>query len=238
MNETADREGFVIVYPFGTGERERMLFWNAGNCCGFAHKEKIDDVAFVRTLFDALQRQINIDPARVYATGMSNGAMMAYRLGSEMADVFAAIAPVAGPMGTETCRPSQPVSVICFHGSDDEYVPVEGGVGRRSVTGTHHFSLAHTVRAWVEANGCPPKPITETISNIHDDGTTTVRSTYGPGRAGAEVVVYLIQGAGHTWPGRPPRPHYLGKSTYNINANDIIWDFFHQHARRPPNAGT
>jgi polyhydroxybutyrate depolymerase len=237
MNETADREGFVIVYPFGTGERERMLFWNAGNCCGFAHKEKIDDVAFVRALFDALQRQINIDPAHVYATGMSNGAMMAYRLASEMADVFAAVAAVAGTMGAETCHPTQPVSILHFHGTDDEFVPVEGGVGRRSVTGTHHFSLAHTVRAWVEANGCPTEPITETITNIDDDGTTTVRSTYGPGRAGAEVVVFLIEGAGHTWPGRPPRPHYLGKSTYNFNANDIIWDFFHRHARRPPNAG-
>jgi polyhydroxybutyrate depolymerase len=114
-------------------------------------------------------------------------------------------------------------------------VPVEGGVGRRSVTGTHHFSLDHTIRAWVAANGCPTQPFTETIPNIHDDGTATVRSTYAPGQAGAAVVVYLIRGAGHVWPGRPPRPHYLGKTTYNINANDIIWDFFRRHGRRSLN---
>jgi polyhydroxybutyrate depolymerase len=236
MNETADREGFVVVYPFGTGERERLLFWNAGNCCGYAQKHQVDDVSFVRTLLDRLKQDVNIDRDRVYATGMSNGAMMAYRLASEMADTFAAIAAVAGTMGTETCRPLRPVSVLHFHGSNDEFVPVEGGVGRRSVTGTHHFSLAHSIRAWVDANGCPPLPVTESIASNHADGTTTVRSTYGPGRAGAEVVVYLIQGAGHTWPGRPPRPHYLGKTTYNINANDIIGNFFRRHARRPSQA--
>jgi polyhydroxybutyrate depolymerase len=236
MNETADREGFVTVYPFGTGERERLLFWNAGNCCGYAQKHQVDDVLFVRTLLDRLKQEVNIDPDRIYASGMSNGAIMAYRLASEMADVFAAIAAVAGTMGAETCQPSQPVSILHFHGTEDEFVPVEGGVGRRSVTGTKHFSLEHTIRAWVAANGCPPQPVTETIANVQHDGTTTLRSAYGPGRAGAEVVVYLIQGAGHTWPGRPPRPHYLGKTTYNINANDIIWDFFRRHARRKTNA--
>ena len=235
MNETADREGFVVVHPFGSGERERLLFWNAGNCCGYAQKRAVDDISFVRALLDRLNQEVAIDRDRVYATGMSNGAMMSYRLAAEMADVFAAIAAVAGTMGAETCHPSQPVSILHFHGSDDEFVPVEGGVGRRSVTRTHHFSLAHTVRAWVNANGCPAQPVTETIANIHNDGTTTLRSRYGPGRADAEVVVYLIQGAGHTWPGRPPRPHYLGKTTYNINANDIIWDFFRRHARRPLN---
>jgi polyhydroxybutyrate depolymerase len=232
MNETADREGFVVVYPFGTGERERLLFWNAGNCCGFAHKQQVDDVAFVQALVQRLMQEVNIDKNRVYATGMSNGAMMAYLLASEMAEVFAAIAPVAGTMGTETCRPSRPVSVLHFHGGADEFVPVEGGVGRRSATGTHHFSLDHSIRAWVAANSCPPEPVNTTLENLYDDGTTTVRCVYGPGRAGAEVVLYLTHGAGHVWPGQPPRPHYLGKTTYNIIANDIIWDFFQRHARR------
>jgi polyhydroxybutyrate depolymerase len=231
MDETANRQGFVVVYPFGTGERERLLFWNAGNCCGYAHREQVDDVAFVRALIDRLGNLVKMDSRRIYATGMSNGAMMAYRLASEMADVFAAIAPVAGTMGTETCHPSRPVPVIHFHGANDEFVPVAGGVGRRSVTRTHHFSLAHTVGAWVEANDCPPEPVVEALPNRHDEGTRTIRSVYGPGRDGAEVVVYLTEGAGHTWPGRPPRPHYLGKTTYNIIANDLIWEFFARHAR-------
>jgi polyhydroxybutyrate depolymerase len=231
MNETADREGFVVVYPFGTGERERLLFWNAGNCCGFAHRHNVDDVGFVRALLQHLHSEINIDTARVYAAGMSNGAMMAYRLASEAADVFAAVAAVAGTMGTETCHPSRPVSVIHFHGTNDEFVPVGGGLGRRSVTGTDHFSVEHSIRAWVDANGCPPEPVGTPLQNTQDDGTSTSRYVYGPGHELSEVVLYLIDGAGHIWPGRPPRPHYLGKTTYNILANDLIWDFFQRHVR-------
>jgi polyhydroxybutyrate depolymerase len=231
MNETADREGFIVVYPFGTGSRERMLFWNAGNCCGYAYENKIDDVGFVRALLDALNTQLSIDPGAVFAAGMSNGAMMVYRLASEMADAFAAIAPVAGTMGAETCHPSRPVSVIHFHGTNDEFVPAEGGVGKRSVTGTHHFSVEHTIRAWVEANGCPKRPVTTTLANSVDDGTSTERRVYGPGRDASDVVLYLIHGAGHIWPGRPPRPHYLGKTTYSVSANEVIWEFFRRHKR-------
>ncbi|MEX2142592.1 MAG: PHB depolymerase family esterase [Pirellulales bacterium] len=233
LNETADREGFIAVYPYGTSERERLLFWNAGNCCGFAHKEKIDDVALVRALLDQLAGEFNIDAARVYAAGMSNGAMMAYRLASEMAEVFAAVATVAGTMGTETCHPSRPVPIIHFHGTNDEFVPLAGGVGRRSVTGTNHFSVEHSIRAWVDANRCPPTPIVTSLPNAQDDGTSTVRHVYGPGHEGSEVVLYLIRGAGHIWPGRPPRPYYLGKTTYNVVANDLIWEFFQRHSRGP-----
>jgi polyhydroxybutyrate depolymerase len=231
MNETADREGFIVVYPFGSGARERMLFWNAGNCCGYAYEHNVDDVGFVRALVDELNRQLSIDSAAVYATGMSNGAMMVYRLASEMADVFTAIAPVAGTMGTEACHPSHPVSVIHFHGTNDEFVPAEGGVGKRSVTGTKHFSVEHSILAWVDANGCPDTPVNTTLANRIDDGTTTEVRVYGPGREGSEVVLYLIHGAGHIWPGRSPRPHYLGKTTYNVSANEVIWEFFSRHRR-------
>jgi polyhydroxybutyrate depolymerase len=231
MNETADREGFIVVYPFGTGARERMLFWSAGNCCGYAHDHMIDDVGFIHALVDELNRQLSIDPAAVFATGMSNGAMMVYRLASEMADVFAAIAPVAGTMGTASCQPSRPVSVIQFHGTNDEFVPVEGGVGKRSVTGTKHYSVEHSIHAWVQANACPAMPAVTTLANHIDDGTTTEVQVYGPGRDRSEVVLYLIHGAGHIWPGRPPRPHYLGKTTYNVSANEVIWEFFKRHKR-------
>lgn len=231
MNETADREGFVLVCPYGTGERDRLLFWNAGNCCGYAQQKQVDDVAFVDALLDQLAREVSLDASRVYAAGMSNGAMMAYRLASELADRFAAVATVAGTMGAETCQPSRPVSVVHFHGTNDEFVPVAGGPGRRSVSGTKHFSVEHSIRAWVEANGCPPEPSVATLPNQHDDGTSTVRYVYGPGRQQSEVVLYLTHGAGHTWPGRPPRPHYLGKTTYNLVANDLIWEFFQRHSR-------
>lgn len=231
MNETADRHGFLVVYPFGTGERERLLFWNAGNCCGPAFRRDVDDVAFIDVLLVRLQAELPIDPRAIYATGMSNGAMMAYRLAAERASAFAAIAPVAGTMGSSSCTPSQPVSVLHIHGTEDEFVPVQGGVGRRTVSGTPHFSVQHSISAWVAANGCPPDPFVETLYHDPREATTTVRHTYGPGRDGAEVVLYLVQGMGHTWPGRPPRPVILGKSTFTWSANEVIWDFFQRHRR-------
>src|SRR5581483_1221143 len=118
LNAKADGAGFIVAYPEGSGRLARDHTWNGGNCCGYAMEQKVDDVGFVRVLLDDLAWRARIDTKRVYATGMSNGAVMAYRLASELADRIAAIAPVAGPMGTATCKPSRPVSVMHFHGTE------------------------------------------------------------------------------------------------------------------------
>jgi len=88
----------VVAYPAGTGSRDGLLTWNGGNCCGEARDTASDDVGFVRALVGDLTRRLPIDPCRVHATGMSNGAMMAYRAAAEAADLVASIAPVAGPL--------------------------------------------------------------------------------------------------------------------------------------------
>jgi polyhydroxybutyrate depolymerase len=116
---------------------------------------KVDDVEFTRRLLDDIARDVRIDPKRVYATGMSNGAIMSYRLASELSDRIAAIAPVSGPMGTPTCKPSRPVPVIHFHGTDDENAPFKGGKGKGhpepifipSITPSRHGSAPMAVRA-------------------------------------------------------------------------------------------
>jgi polyhydroxybutyrate depolymerase len=229
LNEKSESAGFVVVYPNGTGIRERVLTWNGGNCCGYAMLNNVDDVAFTRELLDDLEKLVRIDRKRVYATGMSNGAIMAYRLASELSERIAAIAPVAGPMGTETCTPKRPVSVIHFHGTDDEFAPFNGGKGKRSVSGTNFYSVEHSIRAWVKANGCPEEPVFSNFTNEAQDGTTVARTVYGPGKDGAEVFLVTIKGGGHTWPGRTPRLYFLGKSTKNISANDLMWEFFEKH---------
>ena len=109
LNEKADQAGFIVVYPEGTGRLERMRTFNAGNCCGHAASQQIDDVAFTRQILDDLEDIANVDRRRIFATGMSNGAMMAYRLASELSDRIAAIAPVGGPMGTKDCHPGRAV---------------------------------------------------------------------------------------------------------------------------------
>lgn len=229
LNETADRHGFLAVYPSGTGRLERALTWNGGNCCGYAMQNNVDDVGFVRALLDDVGRAANVDPKRVYATGMSNGAIMAYRLASELSDRIAAVAPVSGPMGTETCRPQRPVSVLHFHGTGDEFAPFAGGRGSKSLSGTNFYSVEHSIRAWVKADDCPAVPKTDRLPDTAKDGTRLTRTSYGPGREGAEVVLVTIEGGGHTWPGRQPPLKFLGKATKSVSANELMWEFFEKH---------
>lgn len=229
LNKKADAAGFIVVYPNGTGRLEnRLLSFNGGNCCSYAMNNKIDDVEFTRKLLDDLAKSANIDPKRVFATGMSNGGIMSYLLASELSDRIAAIAPVGGPMGTETCNPKRPVSVIHFHGTDDEHAPFKGGKGK-GVSGTEFYSVEHSIQAWVKANGCELEPVVTKFTDTAKDGTTVTRKTYGGGKDGSEVVLVVIEGGGHTWPGQEPRLKALGKSTKNISANDLMWDFFVKH---------
>jgi len=228
LSETAEKSGFVTVYPSGTGRQEKALTWNGGNCCGYAMQNQVDDVAFTRALLDDLARVVKVDAKRVYATGMSNGAILAYRLASELSDRIAAIAPVAGPMGTEKCSPKRPVPVIHFHGTDDQFAPFKGGKGEKSLTGTDFYSVEHSIRAWVKANGCKDEPAIVELPDKAKDGTRVTRKTYGSGKEGSEVVLIVIEGGGHTWPGMERHAAFLGATTLNISANDLMWDFFRQ----------
>ena len=228
LDKKADAAGFIVVYPNGTGLLKKVLTFNGGNCCGYAMTNKIDDVEFTRKVLDDLAGSATIDPKRVFATGMSNGGIMSYRLASELSDRIAAIAPVGGPMGTETCKPKRPVSVIHFHGTDDGHAPFKGGKGK-GPSGTDFYSVEHSIRAWVEANGCEKEPVVTKFPDKAKDGTTITRKTYGSGKDGSEVVLVVIEGGGHTWPGQEPRLKALGKSTKNISANDLMWEFFEKH---------
>ena len=231
LNDKADEAKFVVVYPAGTGRLPRMLTFNAGNCCGYAQAQQVDDVGFVNKLLDDLGTVLKVDEDRVFATGMSNGGLISYRLAAELSHRIAAIAPVGGPMGTDTCRPSRPVPVVHFHGIQDEFAPFAGGTGTKSLSRTHFFSVEHSIQNWVKANGCPVEPKVEKLTSKVDDGTSITRKTYGPGKQKAEVVLYEIEGAGHTWPGREPRLNFLGKTRQNLSANDVMWEFFQRHPR-------
>ncbi len=231
LSDKADEAGFLAVYPNGTGRTEQLLTWNAGNCCGLAQQQNVDDVEFVRKLLDDLATVTKIDAERVYATGMSNGGMMAYRLAAELSDRIAAIAPVAGPMGIQECHPRRPVPVLHFHGTDDEFAPFVGGRGARSLSQTNFYSVEHSIGCWVKANGCDEQPVVIEEPVKVADGTKVMRKTWGHGKNGSEVVLIEIAGAGHTWPGRQPAVLFLGKSTKNISAGDAIWEFFKRHPK-------
>ncbi len=229
LSRKADDAGFLAVYPNGTGSLPNVLTWNGGGCCGYAVHHAVDDVAFVRALLADLAEAAPIDPRRIYAAGMSNGAHMVYRLACELGGRIAAIAAIAGAMALDDCRPAHPMPVLHIHGTDDEFAPFHGGRGPRSVYGAHAQSVEQTVRTWVRINGCSETPTVTDIPPGVDDGTRIIRHVYGPCAAGAEVVLLIVEGGGHTWPGRPPLPLALGKSTANLNANDAVWEFFQRH---------
>ncbi len=227
FSEKADKEGFVVVYPNGSGRlKTRLLTWNSGNCCGYAMDKNVDDVGFIRALVDELVKTRSIDPKRVYVTGMSNGGMMTYRLGCELSDRIAAIAPVAGALNVENCQPADPVSVIIFHGTADEHVLYNGGEPVQKVD--RHFrvdnSVSYAVSFWLKHNGC-----SETARRSEKGSIRT--EIYSGGKDGAEVVLYTVNGGGHAWPGG--QAYLLGSEpTKEISATDLMWDFFARHPKK------
>jgi polyhydroxybutyrate depolymerase len=228
LNAKSDAAGFLAVYPNGTGD-QLSFFWNGGNCCGAAARDEVDDVGFIRALLDDLATAYNVDPRQIFAAGISNGAMMTYRLASELSDRIAAVACVGGTMATDACCPTRPISILHIHGTDDEFVPFAGGVGSKSITGAHYASVERTIGAWVRANGCTEQPNLETLPDRTKGISRVLRQTYGSGRDGAEVVLIVIEGGGHTWPGRGVRSKLLGRTARDTSANDLIWEFFARH---------
>ena len=154
LSEKADQAGFIAVYANGTGSTSLFLYWDAGGVRGRVS----DDVGYVARLLDDLATVVNVDPKRVFATGMSNGAMMCYRLAAELSDRIAAIAAVAGTMAIENCQPRRPVPVLHFHGTKDGLVLFDGP-DERIPKNLKFLSVEDTIRAWVKVNGCPPTPV-------------------------------------------------------------------------------
>jgi len=233
MNAAAETRGFIAVYPDGTGT---LQTWNAGHCCGSAVTDKVDDVGFIRALVAALQADLAIDPNRIYATGMSNGAMMCYRLAAEASDLFAAVAPVEGAIGGQF-RPrwqpytnlpqGGPVSLLVIHGMADDAVPYEGGKsGGLFGAGREDLSVAEGVGTWVTHNGCEPTPATETTHN----GNIITDSYTCPDGLAVELIT-VVDGT-HSWPGSEPPTRLSDRPNQDIDATALVLDFFLAHPRR------
>jgi len=233
MDAVADREGFLTVYPYGSGRlRDHLLTWNAGTCCGYAVSEAIDDVAFVRALLDDLAHRMRYDRARVYATGLSNGAMMSYRLAAELGDRIAAIAPVAGAMVLEHFAPQRPVPVMHIHSADDPRAPYDGGLGPPyPLTGARvrHAAVEERLALWAKLNGCSgEREVTERRAWRAADGALHGAERIVYRGCTEPVVLWKLAGAGHVWPGGllDFYPRLLGPGTRVIDANEEIWRFF------------
>ncbi len=212
FNRFANNNGFIVVYPNGSGPSADALSWNGGRCCFYARDQNVDDVAFVRQMVTEIEAKYPIDPKRVYAAGMSNGGIFSYRLACDMADVFAAVAPVAGSFVYEPCQPSAPVSILHIHGLDDDLVPYDGVNRVAELADVGFTPVEEGIGFWAAQNGCP------TLPEVSVDGNVT-HTVYAPCADGAAVELYAIAGVGHTWP------------LVQLQSTRIIWEFFATHPK-------
>ncbi len=196
LNAAADAHQFIAIYPNGTGTiiGENRRVWNAGNCCGIAQRKDIPDVAFMEMMVKDLSLKLPADPKRIYLTGMSNGAMMAYRLMCESPQLFAAVIPVSGTLGIDQCDQGKDIPLLHVHGSADDNVPMKGGIGR-GLSRTNFRSTADTLALVTKARKCQA-PV---VKNLPGGDTETNYQC----SAGAPVRLRVIAGGQHQWPTDP-----------------------------------
>jgi polyhydroxybutyrate depolymerase len=241
-----DKHGFVTVTPQGAGKVPKWIF-NA-DATTIDTSTKNPDAVFINQLLDKVEKDLCVDEARVYSTGLSNGGMMTSWLACIMSDRITAAAPVAGLVAVAPCKSTRPVPMLAIHGTKDPFLPYNGGVGpgvallktdsgkplagAAAGTGNSQLDLIKTTipqraTAWAKRNGC-----TDAAPTKKQVTKSVVLSTWHC-PTGAEVELYTVVGGGHAWPGSKfsqSIASIVGPTTTEVNADDLIWNFFQQHA--------
>jgi polyhydroxybutyrate depolymerase len=228
----SDQEGFVLIMPNGYQNS-----WNGGTCCGGAASMALDDVALVRAIFAEVGKHVNIDLGRVYATGLSNGAYLSYRLACQASDLFTAVAPSAGAVGTAaigggtmatsdltTCAPTNPISVLDIHGTSDPLIP--------------YSTQAPSLASITSSDSCSSTTTAAVVPPSGGDTTCVTRSGC-PTCPQIEVTGCSIDGGGHCWFGSTDcgtGGGAIGKAVVGNDSNfmkntDQIWSFFSRLSR-------
>ena len=217
LDPRALEQDALVAYPTGTAWASIPWgSWNAGHCCGHAMERGVDDVGLLRALIDELHRSQQADPGRVAVAGVSNGAMMAYRLACDAADQVTAIAAVAGSM-PPSCHPSRPVSVLIIHGTDDQMVPYAGGRNAQRDSRIDP-SVQSAMSFWTTNNRCPALPKRRIDGRVEEE-------RYAPCAEDTEVLLYTIRGGGHVWPGV--------QRDGPLDATAVVTEFFSRRRRLP-----
>ncbi|MES2797198.1 MAG: PHB depolymerase family esterase [Bacteroidota bacterium] len=224
LTEKANAANFAIVYPEGVKSDGilKLQTWNAGTCCDYAVENKIDDVKFISLLIDEiLKKYPKINPKKVYATGMSNGAMLCYKLACELSNKIAVIAPVAGTMATnERCNPARAMPMLIIHSKLDTKVPYSGGTG---IFGYYFPPVENGINNWLFNNNC--KSDSKTIKNYEKYTLTS----WGNCTDNSTIEFYFTNDGGHSWPGGLHNREVADEPSKAFIANDIIWEFFKKH---------
>ncbi|MBW4663471.1 MAG: alpha/beta fold hydrolase [Chroococcus sp. CMT-3BRIN-NPC107] len=236
LNDVANREGFVVVYPNGINNQ-----WNDGRSARGSNTNT-DDVGFVSALIDKVVQDKNIDKNRIYAVGLSNGGMFTQRLACQMSNKIAAFATVSAALPKNlqsTCNPGRPVPIVMINGTADRIVPWQGGEVARDIrtrsgqkpsgVGGEVISIPATIAFWRGKDGCTVQPSTEKLPDTQPDGTQVTRQ-YSNCRNSSQVVLYTVDGGGHGWPGsnvntQTRRGELIGKISKDISASSVVWNF-------------
>ena len=237
----AETETFIVAYPEATRPdansppslRNNPQAWNDGSGRFHASEGKIDDISFIRSMLDCITADYDIDSKRIYVTGFSNGASMAFRVGADLTDRIAAIAPNAGACWTKELKLSGSLSLCYITGTSDSLNPIDGGYpklafGGKDQGGQKKPRVQETIDKWVKALGCVP----EAASDNTKEGVRTRR--YGTCQNGVELQFTTVEGLGHHWAGGTSQaPEFLvGKNTKKMNATDAVWEFFGVHPKK------
>lgn len=230
--EKADKEGFVAIFPEGLplfplkheSFKANPRLWTDASGRKFLSQRSVDDIGFLKMVLDDIASKVNIDKSLIFFTGFSNGASMAFRVGVEMSEQVAAIAPFSGHLWIKNLKLARPISLLQITGSLDPFHPLDGGAGANPWTTKPDIRppMQEAVDEWlkvIEASDIP--------SNVEErDHARWIY--YGPGKTGKVILNIILEGQGHEWPGisRMLPEHMSGPSIVSINATDVIWDFF------------
>ncbi|MBX3234050.1 MAG: hypothetical protein KIT84_32930 [Labilithrix sp.] len=225
FSDEGEGAGFLTLFPNGVDKS-----WNAGECCGTAREENVDDVGYIRELLEEVASTYCVDETRIFATGFSNGAFLSHRLGCELGDTLRAIVPVAGTLGIPEadCKRTTPLPVLAFHGTEDKLVPYGGGkpsgalgfLGRLLDTAGTFPSPATTDAFWAKHNGAA-----ETTVSSFARGEVSCEQHEGA----APVTLCTVKGGGHQWPGTLDPFPVMGHATKDIDATEAAVKFFREH---------
>lgn len=227
MDAVADRYGFILAAPNGTGRLGRFgLTWNVGTCCGSAETRHVDDVGFLAALIDTLTRVLPIDPTRITIAGFSAGGMLALRTACDRPSIATVYVNVQGTMPDTTCTPRRPVSMLLFAGDDDEDMRTEHEENKRRNNHRYATSAMGTFRFWAARDGCDPTFVVRETKDYTDH--TAVGCA-----AGTVTRLLTIHAHPHAWPGGHRTWWFAPKPNPNIDASLVIAEFLTNHPRAP-----
>jgi polyhydroxybutyrate depolymerase len=261
MYDVGEENNFIVVFPNGTGPvlAPAIQTWNAGICCGRAQEDDVDDVQFTRDMIQFFGDNLCIDLNRVYASGHSNGAMMSYRLGCELSDMIAAIAPDEGLVVPSNYSCNAKMNVLHIHGTNDTRVPFYGGptcsVFRdpNNLSAPYPVSVPDCIETWMTKDNCVDGvanySTAPSVSYLQGANITTGGEcrSFGDCDGNLEVILCLVENGGHAWFGGIPRTpptdqcgkdHGEGVFVESFKNDKVVWEFFRSHYLGDVNATT